>query len=395
MSRLLRIPLLTLSCLVAAAGLVIWDAPRRAAASVEAHRREVEAYLAEPEDHRSARPPLFDPPAPGKARDTYREALRAFESTRLSQPPPDFTLEGALVQLSAYRAQLDRFRDALRQPWVPPLDPYDVGGPYADVADVLLRMAQVLAGSGRDRDAMDLFCLSFGLAQDFIRVGTEDVVEGQLQVLRDGATAALRSLDSHGLTVAELHWVCAALDRLDAQWPSLSDAIERSRVRWTRRVLAREIDQEALSPHYAWTDFSSRTLFDARMLGDIDLHHRAAAERGRRPPWERGRPVRHGDGDHAAIAVIYGSYFCCLPNLYFESEVHALEGRALLRVALALASHTAETGKPPSSLRDLVPRYLNAVPVSPLDGKPFGYAEGGLISRDLKGNTLRWPVRSR
>jgi hypothetical protein len=69
---------------------------------------------------------------------------------------------------------------------------------------------------------------------------------------------------------------------------------------------------------------------------------------------------------------------------FFAAEAGALEERMLLRVALALAWFEVETGDIAATLKDLVPRYLSSVPLSPVSGEPLGYSEGTLRLRGFE-----------
>jgi hypothetical protein len=391
-----RVPLLTLGFCALAAVVLYWDVLRRAGESIPAHQREVDAYFSQAEDPRRSRPPLFDTPAPGQAWDTYETALKLILDSR---PMLEYMAAAARIELSDalpdLRKGLERVVLARHQPLVPPPDPEELGRSALVVTRFLNEVAQALAADGRDRDAMDVWFAAFSLAQDFIRVGKEEHAAMGFGLIGDGAIAGVLALDSHGLKREDLAALCAMLDRLDRTRPALSDAFEWGRLYWKKRALEEVLREASLSEFYIWKDFGSRTLFNARVLAEVDSIHRASAERGRLPPWERVQPVPHGDGDHAVAAQFYKTFFCCAPNLDFEKEVQALEHRALLRVALALAWYEAEEGKLPVALQDLVPRYLPALPVSPLDGKPLGYADRELSSRDLKGKTVRWLVQRR
>src|SRR6185503_6602809 len=60
--------------------------------------------------------------------------------------------------------------------------------------------------------------------------------------------------------------------------------------------------------------------------------------------------------------------------------------RDLIRVATAIAWFEAETGAPPATLADLVPRYLPALTPDPTTGKPFDYRESLLHSLEFQLN---------
>jgi hypothetical protein len=49
-------------------------------------------------------------------------------------------------------------------------------------------------------------------------------------------------------------------------------------------------------------------------------------------------------------------------------------------------------GRHPDRLEDLVPKYLPAVPCSPLTDAPLAYA-GGTVAADVQDNLQRWKVK--
>lgn len=79
------------------------------------------------------------------------------------------------------------------------------------------------------------------------------------------------------------------------------------------------------------------------------------------------------------------------------------------RLRLALALYRLDQGKPATRLQDLVPRYLDAVPIDPYDGQPFRYRvstgeriqvmrptdanEGHLVVPDVPEEGQRWTER--
>jgi hypothetical protein len=54
-------------------------------------------------------------------------------------------------------------------------------------------------------------------------------------------------------------------------------------------------------------------------------------------------------------------------NLRFEAEKESA------RVAIALEQFRLDTGKLPERLEELVPKYMDKVPIDPFDGKPLRY----------------------
>ncbi|HEX7899744.1 MAG TPA: hypothetical protein VF950_18390 [Planctomycetota bacterium] len=394
----LRVPLLTLAACAVAGAVLFWDVQRRAAESIEAHRREVDATFSQGQDQRRGRPPVFDPPAPGNAWDAYAAALKEIHDSPGNQAyilSNNLKLDDPAEELAAQQGVLDRLRAAFRQPATPSTDPEKFTEHTLGILRYLTEIAERLAANGRDRASMDVLIVVFALGQDYIRFGTEEFASQSFLFLTFGAMAGLRALDGHGLGSADLDVLCASFDQLAPTRPTLSQTIEWGRLEWKRVTLSQALPDEALLKERTWKDFGSRTLFHARVLSEIDAHHLANAEWGRRPSWERVKPNPRALETCAAAAEYFNTHFCCVSDLDYHKEVDALEHLALLRIAMALAWHEAEKGKPAASLQALLPRYLKEVPVSPLDGKPFGYADGVLSSRDLKGKVSEWRVTRR
>jgi len=87
----------------------------------------------------------------------------------------------------------------------------------------------------------------------------------------------------------------------------------------------------------------------------------------------------------------YGDY---LVSLGFAPSVNVMDRpasqRALLRAKVGLLRHRLANGSLPATLAELVPTYLNTVPLDPYDGKPVRYspARGAVwvIGSDLNDN---------
>jgi hypothetical protein len=71
---------------------------------------------------------------------------------------------------------------------------------------------------------------------------------------------------------------------------------------------------------------------------------------------------------HAVSAMI-------LPSLtrVAEQDLRLRAHLDLARTALAIERHRLATGEIPAELGQLVPRYLDAVPIDPFDGQPIRY----------------------
>jgi hypothetical protein len=184
----------------------------------------------------------------------------------------------------------------------------------------------------------------------------------------------------------------AELNRHETELPPLTDCVKTEYLRYCRGI-----DEPS-----RW--LASGLLFDdtARMESDL-------VALSWQTPWERPRVQRiinliardrlqqvteaslraalgqagRGGREHALFRAESGSYLKDSPLLRrlvltvswlgYEGELFALCRLRAARLKTALALYAAETGKPATSLEELVPRYLPELPVDPFSGRPFGY----------------------
>lgn len=116
-------------------------------------------------------------------------------------------------------------------------------------------------------------------------------------------------------------------------------------------------------------------------LGVIDLslvryldRMAEAIEIAKRQPWERQKAIKAADARYESSGLA--------PALNWLSTSHArlvtlsLRGTAnalVARAAVALERYRLATGRLPQDLEDLVPTYLETVPIDPFDGRPLRY----------------------
>ncbi|MEM1059585.1 MAG: hypothetical protein AAGK14_10080 [Verrucomicrobiota bacterium] len=91
-----------------------------------------------------------------------------------------------------------------------------------------------------------------------------------------------------------------------------------------------------------------------------------------------GRPTTQftppPDPPASGIVNHYGNYFFACPFYTAEDHNHCRAQFAFTRVGLALAGYANERdGELPASLEELVPAYIDAIPVDPVDGQPLRY----------------------
>lgn len=118
-----------------------------------------------------------------------------------------------------------------------------------------------------------------------------------------------------------------------------------------------------------------------RGLGVVDLslvryldRMAEAIEIAKRQPWERQKAMKAADARYESSGLA--------PALNWLSTSHArlvtlsLRGTAnalVARVAVAVERYRLATGRLPQNLADLVPTYLETVPIDPFDGQPLRY----------------------
>lgn len=67
-----------------------------------------------------------------------------------------------------------------------------------------------------------------------------------------------------------------------------------------------------------------------------------------------------------------------------------VEARERAKIQLAIADYLTKNGKPPASLKELVPTYFDVLPANPATNKPFAYRVDGLkfyVGEDTAGAT--------
>jgi hypothetical protein len=194
---------------------------------------------------------------------------------------------------------------------------------------------------------------------------------------------AQKVLADHGLTSKELETVAVSAERIWEARPRLSEALDIESV-ISRFQLAQltMTSSAALGLPYPrhWRYGFSRDLMMAEALNEFEAFYRDAAALETVPLPERlsraDELVKRVQRSRNPIAVQM------LPGLgrSFRSEAGALMKWSLLRAALAIARYDADQGKLPSTLEELVPRYLPRVPEDPFSGKPLRYAGGKVWS---------------
>jgi hypothetical protein len=223
-----------------------------------------------------------------------------------------------------------------------------------------------------------------GLGSSFFRAGEErDLMIGWHSLLEQGL-----------LSPAELEESVGLLGRLDASRPLLKDELEVEhllRCRDFLRIYRTSKDPERLLPSQqpGWRTLYSRALLFSQLLNELERLHQRELTLGSQSPQEIWRWIEPGTTPQPSVNV---RFYEGIDRDIFWREGHALQRRQLLRTALAIARFGAAMGRHPDRLEDLVPKYLPAVPRSPLTDAPLAYA-GGTVAADVQDDLQRWKVK--
>lgn len=390
----------TLGAIVLSLGGIVWDTHRRAAASLERHLREAAAMREAFEASSPARPPFDGEGVEGDAWEVFRAVLPTFQSLPADEQhaldyeenlePPDDEALGVIFL--KYEPDVLRLREGLNRRTVESgalarADFAEVGRGIPAASFIGQGIAHYHR-MGLDRKALEWAELGLGLSQD---VGRRACLLGLLVhlVAEDRITWNLRELlGQHRLAARDLEAFARRLDVLDAARPA-------GDVEWA----SEEIYMRATMSGEGWKAEGGtplRRLIGWRQLWSIDVARAQALdlvpflfEDGRdvlrRPTHERGAEVdRLLERWERERNPLFGELF---PGLLkaIKNDVSSLQRRVLLRLAVALAWHEAETGAFPATLDLLAPRYVSRVPRDPLSGHPFGYGGGRLWARGSDG----------
>jgi hypothetical protein len=108
----------------------------------------------------------------------------------------------------------------------------------------------------------------------------------------------------------------------------------------------------------------------------------------RRPPYEALPDLRRIDREVERLTSMAHPMLVMFPSVRstVERVARADGGLARARIRVALERYRRETGGLPAALQDLVPKWLESVPIHALSGSPFGY------TRSSNGYELKDPA---
>jgi hypothetical protein len=181
----------------------------------------------------------------------------------------------------------------------------------------------------------------------------------------------------------------AALKRHEEERPPLADAVKAEYY-----VLYNNLDV-VFSPA---GNFQSRRFALARQMPwekeretrIINAAFASALRAASRPFWQKGeaepssREIAH---NYSQAVWVYLMHAGLNINRFREGEARAVCTLRAARLQTALALYQVEKGKPAARLEDLVPHYLDKLPLDPFSGQPFRY-------RISKGERIVWTDNS-
>jgi hypothetical protein len=384
---------------------IFWDLRRKAAVVVERHEKDAAAKFVEIRARSWKREPMFGTEIAGNRWDPFTTALDALDAipqADLDEIPgmrdddPDFKPD--LARLDAVFAKhqplVAQLRDAYRRRTLVP--PYAYEQNFAmdlpnvskaiKIAGYLAAAARRLHDLGRDAEAMDQVLLAILLGQDQA-YGGPLINHLVMNVCDSKAHRMARTiLESHALTARELEALAVSVDRIWTDRPRFSECLGVEDA-MDRFGLANIMGSPAMgglvsgrSMPRSWKYLFSTSLMTAEALNEFEEFFRDASVLDRVALPERLSRAdqlvqKKIESKNPLVALI-------LPGLgrAFRREAHAQAMWSLMRASIALARYELDNGKPPSTLDELVPRYLPRVPEDPFSGGPLRSSGGKVWS---------------
>lgn len=385
------------------AGFVVVDSHRRASKVIERHRGEVTRLIAEIRARSALRPVMGGEPIQENGWNLYREALKALElvpETEFDEIPevnpdldyaPDaeslddlFVRHAGLIELLSRTTRTSEFRPDYR---------YEEGmAMVLPEIPLVIRASRFLAGAaqrsmdeGRARESFERWIPIISLGHDTGRQGI--LVNVLVQLVCEGIAVekAKAWLAGEGFQPEDLAWLAAALDLLAAARPSMTEAT------LTEEAVVRQglLDPDGLAGNGAygrprlmslWRYLFSHRIAVAQALNEFEIHFRKAREAAALPVGVRAAALQRAQEEILSsrnpLVLIQAS---ALARSYRREAISDMNW-VLMRCAVGICWFQAERGRFPTSLGELVPRYLPAVPACPYSGKPLCYSDGKVWS---------------
>jgi hypothetical protein len=383
----------------------------QAQAQIAEHERELNEASARLRTTRFDRIVALGVPIEGNAWNLYDPAFSTLHSSisdegwvqvyRLeghpfhkSAPPDEALLNSVLDTAGKALAPL---RDGLRRTQVDPRFDFR-GQAFNQAYEKALRgqlglevLALVVARDherGDEAAALDRAALLLGVAQDLPRGGCVEEAAYGARAEKAVLVQLAAVFRSCAAAPDVLRRFAEGLARLYAERGSLRQAWENDDG-YQRAIILDEEDfknpwgRDPIRP--GWRCLFSKTVMRAQALNLCHSGYRRLIDAAVRPPAEQERLAKEIEqefkGHPNGVVSLYLNFneesgnLWTVPGVIRECTDNLMH-RSLLRVATALALYEAERGKVPDRLEDLVPTYLERIPVCPLTGKPVSYAPG-------------------
>lgn len=233
--------------------------------------------------------------------------------------------------------------------------------------------------------------VSLALPQELLRAG--GILRARIRLGREarGIEDWKDLLEEHDLPARDLERYARLVDHLRRSRPGLTEALRAEglmdRIRVIRVLRSRSDDEGTLSDGPGWKSLFLWRLFIAQQVTALERVYGDLEEVERLPLGSRSHRAREiCTAPDLPYVRLQTDWFPAL----FKSEAEVLSRWTLLRVALGIAWFRAEKGRLPATLEDLVPRYLESVPLDPKQGLPLKYDGEGLEPPGTPREFTRW-----
>ncbi len=383
--------------LILVAGLIGVEIIRWRSRATEIFRNEgceVQAGIKELRSRDGRRPPLLDQSIDGNGWEFYawtlQHVVEAFSSDGHPEFPggPPLDLERYLL---AHIPLVNALRQALRCNRVV-VDGYEDNamgqllashvllGRIGILGMTLTSVARGLHQAGRDREAFEILLIVLGMTSDLRRDGNGSDASGTLEVERRALKVLKEILSSHSVGAYELSNGIEVIKRLRSGRPSIHENVYVEGLGQRETILISERAGRNFfvwESHASWKYMFSRSFKRAAGLQALKEIFRELEQLKALPPWQWTRNLANATHDRR-----FKEFFVNLEDIepLYAKEVGAQTEISLLHVATAIAWFQEERGANPISLDEIVPRYLESVPLCPATGQPLEYEHGRVWS---------------
>ena len=230
------------------------------------------------------------------------------------------------------------------------------------------------------------------IAQESFRGGGLGTALGRAYAERWVYACWRTTLEQTSFSPEELGELAELLDRLDAVRRPLGDEVEVEYLLRSRMLLdiyrtGKDPERVLETQEPGWRSLFSRRVLFWQALRQLDQQRLRMAQLALGP----GDRLWRKKDQLAKDLSPYSRRFGYLDEAILQFEGESLLRRRLLRTSVAIAQYAAHEGRLPSSLGDLVPRFLPSIPVCPLTGSALSYSDGA-ITEDVGDRLSPWVV---